>query len=377
MAWIRQLPSGKWAATVTTPMGRITQSHQLRGTIARWASEQEQALARGDWIDPRQGRVTVGEWRERCQGARRLELASRRRDESHWRVHVEPYWGRIRVGAILRPDVSTWVSAMQAAGVGAATMQGALGVLRAMLEQAVDARIIAVNPARGVRTPRQDAHLDRVLAPTEDEALLSALDRAAPGRPDGRLMGELLLYCGLRWEEAGALDRDHVNTRTRMLDIGPILERDGTIRPYGKSPAARRAVPVDEDLWPRIAARVMEIRRGDLLIVGPRGDALDYSRWYQRVWRRALDGWPAYRGARGHPPRDADPGAQLDDPRPTPHDLRHTYATRLGEQGVPGHELRVLTGHESLASVQRYLHAGDGRFDRARAAIRRARRGAG
>src|SRR5690606_20099622 len=202
MAWIRRLPSGLWAATVRLPDGRrITRSNELKGVIKQWADELESDIRRGDWIDPRAGEVTVGEWWERTRGARRLELASRRREQSHWRNHVAPRWARVPIGSILRPDVSAWVVEMERRGVGAATIEGAMGVLRALLDQAVDARLIRDNPARGVRVPRRPAHLDRVLDPSEDALLLGAFDRLFPGRPDGRLMAELMLYCGLRWAE--------------------------------------------------------------------------------------------------------------------------------------------------------------------------------
>lgn len=377
MAWIRRLDSGLWAATVRLPTReRVTQSFELKGAAKGWADDLETGIRRGDWVDPRAGKVTVGECWGRWGEARRLEKASLARDRSHWRCHVEPRWGRCPVGSILRPDVRAWVVEMQRAGVGAATIEGSVGVLRSVLDQAVDARVIRDNPARDVRVPRRDAHLDRVLHPSEDDALLDALSRLFPGRPDARLAVELMLYCGLRWEEMGALDRDHVDTRRALLDIGPVLERDGTIRPYPKTPAGRRPVPVDRGLWPRLRERALAVPAGGLIVTGPRGGPLDYSRWRSRVWLVALRGSPSHLGGRGHPARPAVAGALLDDPQPTPHDLRHTYGTRLGEQGVPGHEIMALMGHESLASVQRYLHAGDGRHDRARAAVERGRAGA-
>ena len=393
MAWVRRLDSGLWAATVRLPSGkRVTETHQLKGSIDDWAADLEADIRRGDWIDPRAGKTTVGECWQRWGKTRRLELASRKRDESHWRVHVAPKWSKTPVGSILRPDLTAWVVEMEESHkdgcprkgcpgckVGAATIEGAVGVLRSILDQAVDARLIRDNPARGVRVPRRNAHLDRVLDPSEDDLLLAAMDRVTAMRPtgqsqsDGRLLCELMLYCGLRWEEAGALDRDHVDTRRALLHIGPVLERDGTIRPYPKTPAGVRSVPVDRDLWPRLRAHTLTVSPGGLLVTSPEGGPLDYSRWHSRVWKVALRGRPAYPGAKGHPPREAVAGAELDDPPPTPHDLRHTYGTRLGEEGVPGHEIMALMGHESLASVQRYLHAGDGRHDRARAAIERGR----
>lgn len=387
MPWIRQLPSKNWTATVRLPNGRrVSETFRLKGQAQAWADNLEGDIRRGDWIDPRAGAVTVGECWQRWGHTRRLEKASKKRDESHWRCHVRPRWAGVPVGAILTPDIEAWVYEMETAHAdgcggnrcagcrhGAATVEGAVGLLRSVLHLAVKARLIRVNPAVGISVRPRPAHLDRVLAPDEDELLLCALDRVAPGRPDGRLLGELMLYCGLRWEEACALDREHVDPRA-LLHIGPVLERDGTIRPYPKTPAGARDVPVDRQLWPRVRERMLAVAAGGLLVTSPRGGPVDYSRWYHRVWRPALRGVAAYPGRRGHPPRAAVAGAGLVDPQPTPHDLRHTYGTRLGEQGVPAHEIMALMGHESLASVQRYLHAGDGRHGRARDAVERARR---
>jgi integrase len=38
------------------------------------------------------------------------------------------------------------------------------------------------------------------------------------------------------------------------------------------------------------------------------------------------------------------------------HDLRHTFASRLVQKGVPLYEVMQLTGHKSLIMVQRYAH---------------------
>jgi len=370
MAWIRRLPSGLWAATVRLPTGkRVTETSELKGAVERWAADLEADVRRGDWIDPRAGRVTVGEWWERTKGSRRLELASRKRDESHWRNHVAPYWASVPVGSILQPDVTAWVVKLEEAKIGAATIQGSVGVLRALLDLAVSARLIRVNPARGVRMPRRAAHVDRVLAPFEDELLLSSLDRQFPGRPDARLFCELLLYCGLRWEEAAAVDREHVDMRRQLIHVGPVLERDGTIRPYPKSPAGVRDVPVEEEMWPRLRAHALTVKPGGLLFTAARGGVLHYSSWHRRVWQRALCE-VTERGPRGV---IVEQRQILDDPQPTPHDLRHTFGTRLGDAGLGVHEIMALMGHETLESAQRYLHAGEDRFDRARAAMRRAR----
>ena len=38
------------------------------------------------------------------------------------------------------------------------------------------------------------------------------------------------------------------------------------------------------------------------------------------------------------------------------HNLRHTFASRLAQAGVPLYEVMHLTGHKSFEMVQRYSH---------------------
>ena len=40
----------------------------------------------------------------------------------------------------------------------------------------------------------------------------------------------------------------------------------------------------------------------------------------------------------------------------TPHCLRHCFATRLMEEGVPAETVRILLGHASIKTTQGYLH---------------------
>lgn len=401
MAWIRQLPSNLWAATVRLPTGqRVTQTHKLKGAVTTWAADLEADIRRGDWIDPRAGKKTVGEcWEQWGTSSRRLEKASRKRDESHWRVHVAPRWAKTPVGTILKPDVTAWVVEMESVhkptcrkrdtcsgckpAVGAATIEGAVGVLRAILDLAVDAKLIRDNPARGVKRPKRAAHVDRVLDAGEEKQLVDALARIFPDRTDAGLFVELIADTGMRWEEAAAIPPQMVDTRKNRIHIAWVMERDGTARPYAKSAAGNRTVTYGDHLAGRMKAAKLAAQEvkgvfpddgpGRLVFTSEKGEVLRYSNWHRRVWTPALKGLPERPTVKGHAYRPAIAGAGLADPQPTPHDLRHSYGTQLADEGVPVHDIMALMGHEDLRSAQRYLHSREERFDRARTARKRAR----
>lgn len=402
MAWIRQLDENSagerlWAATVYIkpgPGGRLTETHRSKKIVENWAKEQETALARGNWIDPRLGKKTVGEIWELYGEGRKLEKASRKRDGSHWNVWVGPRWADVEIGRILKPDVTAWVTGLErrtgAEAVGGWTIIASLALLRSLLEIAVDARLIHFNPARGVRAPKPPKHVDRMLTDDEYELLLANLDARFPGLPEARLFVEVLAETGPRYEELAALRHtpEAVDKRGHVVSYRPVLEKDGTIREHPKSDAGDRAVPFfSDDLWRRFRDHLLTVPPGGLVFTAPGGGALLYDNWLKRVWNKGLlaerpmtdaekEAWKAARLAEGKRPwraRWVVHAALLADPQPTPHDMRHLFGTRLSEAGVPAHERRALMGHEDQRSQKRYENFRPGRFDAVREAMKRRR----
>jgi integrase len=357
MAYIRQLPSGLWAATVRTPAGRITETRELKGAVKAWAEELESDARRGEFLDPRLSRNTIGEVWERFRDARKLEQASRKRDVSTWKNWVAPRWAKEPVGSVLKPDIQAWVNELdeQLGAKRAWTTIAALNVLKATLELAVDAGWLRTNPARKVKPPEPPRHVDRVIESDEEAELLDRLEELFPGRRDARPFVEFLLDTGVRWEEAAAVRREAVNLRTGLVAIGPVMERDATIREYPKGKDEFHSVPLGDGLLQLLRPLVLATPAGGLVFTASRGGPMRYPTWLRRVWDPAVE--------------------PLAEPRPTPHDCRHTFGTRLADAGIPLHDRMELMGHADVRSGQRYTHSGDKRFDAARAALRRARTG--
>ena len=55
-----------------------------------------------------------------------------------------------------------------------------------------------------------------------------------------------------------------------------------------------------------------------------------------------------------------------------PHDLRHTFVTRLQDLGVPIEQVNYLAGHKSMAMTKRYDHANEERYGGAIEALDKA-----
>ena len=343
MAHIRKLKSGRWQATVRHPSGRRwSKSDPLKRVVQEWAGELEAKMRRGDFLDPAAGKMTLADWWADWSTTRRVEEATRRKNASHWSVHVRPAFGSWPLATIKSWDVERWVSGMVAAGVGPSTVAASLSLLTHLLNEAVRHQLVATNPAALVKAPTVPKHKDRFLTHEEADRVLEQLDGPH------HLFVQLLFGTGLRWGEAAALDGRHVNFLRKTVTVEQALGRDGKIKPP-KTAAGYRDVPLTDELTEALSRHVVSLAKP--VFQQPNGERFDYSNWRARIWV------PAVKRAR------------LDDPQPTPHDCRHTYGSWLGEDNVPPQDMAALLGHSDWRMVQRYVHASQGRFMRARAAL--------
>lgn len=334
MAAYRRLPSGKWQATVRLPDGRRrTRTDPLKGVVRAWAEDLETDIRRKKFTDPKAGEITVAEWHERWLRLKVLELATARKYASHWRTHVAPRWGGVRLSAVEAIDVEEWVADMRRDDVGATTLVQSVRLLRQLMVDAVRHNRLAVDPTGGVRLPKIPKHVDRFLTLEEFDALTEQLE------PRDEALVTLMAFCGLRWEEAAGLHAHRVELDRSRLLVVEVLQRDGSIKAYPKSNAGQRYVPVGE----RPARLLVEQLPGS----GRVFPGLDYTNWRRRVFVPAVE------------------NSGLLPPLPTPHDLRHTFGSWLADGGMPVHDIAALMGHSTLRATERYVHSGGGRFDRA------------
>lgn len=192
--------------------------------------------------------------------------------------------------------------------------------------------LVSANPGALVDTPKADAFLPSVLTVDEASSLIDAIKAGEDAAKDAirdLAMLEVMYSAGIRISELVGLDLKDVDTDR------------GQIRVMGKGGKERIA------FLGRLAinsVREYLKRRGH----GPKGTgplflASRGGRINQRAVQRLVRSCTKASGILK---------------TPTPHSLRHSFATHLLESGVDLRTIQEMLGHSKLSTTQRYAKVG-------------------
>lgn len=264
---------------------------------------------------------------------------------------IAPVLGDIPLDQLTDRDVSRWIAGMTGS---AKTLANKQRFLSAALTAAVKAKLIGTNPAAGAHLPRSERRQKVCLSLEQFETLLSEITE--PWRP----LVEFLVVSGCRWGEATALrptDINRTDGTVRISRAWKYAKTTGFILGPTKTTGSERTIDVD--------TRVL--------------DKLDYSHEYVFTNPGNGAGGPsAKRIGAGGPVRiqnfsanvwrPACARAKLN-PRPRIHDLRHTCATWMVQEGVSLAVVQQHLGHEDITTtIGTYTHL-DRRGSRAAANV--------
>ena len=335
MAYVVRTQAGNYRANWRDPSGRQrAKTFATKRAARQFLSEIESSLAAGGlYVDPHAGRTLFGDHARRWMDSRNHEATTKARDESIMRTHVIPQWGDWPLAKIDNIAVQSWVTELGNRRA-AATVAEAHRLTSAVLRSAVRNRLIAFNPCEGVRLPH------RRKADTDDQVISRAelLTKLLPGVPHRyRAIIGTAAGTGLRWGEAAGLCDDALDLdRARLRVIRTVVEVGGhtAFKPYPKSAAGRRTVPLPRWLVPIIGEHreTYELGVSGLVYSNQVGKPLRRTLFRARVWKPALE-------------RSGLPSSLRF------HDLRHSYATWLVDDGVPVNMVQRVMGHERSSTT--------------------------
>lgn len=221
-------------------------------------------------------------------------------------------------------------------------------IFAAILNAAVDDRLIARSPCAGVRLPRQANR--QVEPPTVEQ--VETLIAAMPDRYRGLVV--LAAGTGLRQGECFGLTVDRVDFLRRTIRVDRQLVLAGKGQPeFGppKTEASVRTVPLPDIVGTELAGHLKRhpAANGGLVFTNDNGGRIRRNR-FGEVWRTTIDeiGLSGLRR----------------------HDLRHFYASLLIRHGESVKVVQARVGHASASeTLDTYSHLWPDNEERTRAAV--------
>jgi integrase len=264
------------------------------------------------------------------------------------RLRVRPTFEHVSVDRISRDDVKELFTNLSAKGLSANTLKNALIILRVVLNSAIGDGLIQANPANkmGRFLPADPEKFEPVaLIREEAESFLAEVDA------DFHLLFLTLLRTGMRWGEAAALRWGDIQFGSSEEDPNRFIwVRRNWVQGKFTSPKSKKTRRIDLSRQLRRAlletrdARILKAYLGgrsriadELVFPSEAGTVLDHSNVYSRYFLPAIE-----RAGLRH--------FRI-------HDLRHTFASQLLQDGASLAYVRDQLGHSSISvTVDLYGH---------------------
>ncbi|SNR44682.1 Site-specific recombinase XerD [Haloechinothrix alba] len=358
MSWAEQRHNGRWKGVYRDAQGRKRSAGTFphKPKAERAAAKAEDKARRRIMVDPSGPRMYWAEWADTWWPSRATQDSTHRADTSRFETHVRPRWRSVRLGEMQTVDIQEWVNELGRSR-SASTVRQCFYLLASSLRSAQVHGLIDFDPCKGVTLPPLPVGKERYLSRQEVDRVLFQL------HGPHRMLAELLVGTGMRISEACALHIDRAQIAERRIDVVHVYDHQNHVmRPYPKG-RKRRSVPISDHLAQRLddwlSAHPPSAEcgykhegdqcRGGLVLTGQRGSAIDPHNFTQRTWSRAV--------------KDAQIG------HARPHDLRHTYASWLIQEGVTLERISKLLGHASITTTERYAHLMDDGHEEVRGAL--------
>lgn len=191
-------------------------------------------------------------------------------------------------------------------------------------------RAISADPMTKIDTPKRAQHLPATLSSQEVDALMAKPDTDKPLGLRDRAIFELMYATGLRVSEVVDLRLDQLHLAMNLLQVTGKGDKE-------------RLVPISPQATQWVDRYLQEARPKLLKRVQPKNVFVNFHggpMTRQGIWKNLKT-------------YIASIGIEKD---VTPHTLRHSFATRLLENGADLRVVQELLGHSDISTTQIYTH---------------------
>jgi len=311
-----------------------------RSDAERHDANMQADISRGQYVDPRAGKLTVADYAEHWRSTLLHRGSTAERTERVLRRHVVPVIGALPLSQVRHSHIRGWVKD-RAQHLAPSTLTVVFfGTLVPLFNAAVIDRRIGVSPCGGIRLP--DVPSARYYIARPDE--VHALARALPERY--RAIVYLAAGCGWRGGEIFGLERDGLDLDAKEVHVRHQLTVISGRTPYLAPPKTKTSHRTNE--LPAVVADALRMHLGTFR-VRPE-DIEDETDSRHPVVRQAHllftrgDGRPIHRAEWSHIGRPAVKAAGLP-PGYGLRDLRHYFATVLIYGGANVKSVQLAMGH--------------------------------
>jgi integrase len=386
--------AGRWLSVWIAPDGKEkSKAFKNKEKAKGHGSTMEADVERGEYIDPKAGKVLFGDLGRRSLRLRKVGAGTAQRYESAFRLHIEPVFGHRQVSSIKPSEVLEWMLDL-AERRGHGTQAITYIIVAGIFDLAVADGMRKDNPARSpiITPPHHET-------PVRSAWTVEQIWAVADAHPEPyRAIPIVSAGCGLRQGEAFGLALDDfdfeagtVDIRRQLVKVGKTFAfkapKGGKTRTAPLSKGVAQAVqtyietyePRDHTLpWMGEDGRLAEDEHTCKLLFRWHGDdqrthgqhiralSYDYGVWKPACVKAGVIPPPAKRPGRGR--RLRYEVAREDGT----HALRHYLATALLDAGVSLAGVMEFLGHSKKGkpiTLGVYAHVTEETYDKARKAI--------
>ena len=225
--------------------------------------------------------------------------------------------------------IRDWMESMMDKGDMASTVNSSLSAVRSFFRFALSRKLVDRDPSYVVKGPKKQKPLPQFVREEEMNRLLDTPQMWEEGFTGLRARTIIILFyeTGIRLAELIGLDVEDVDFAAHQIKVTGKRNKQRII-PFGAE--------LEEALREYIAQRDSQPQIDAALILSDKGKRMTRSQ-VEKIVKQHLSLTTTLK-------------------KRTPHVLRHSFATAMLNNGAGLEDVRLLLGHESVATTQIYTH---------------------